>query len=483
MDTEAQRVTSDAISDAAIEMGAPDDGAVGATVVTNTVFLDISCTHPDPSEASTCAQAYADAYVADRKGQATGAYDEAASVFQQQIKQARTQVSELQTELAATTSPSARASLNSKIDSWLSEIDSLELRLLAVPAASTTAAVVALPANVPSAPSNKGYITAGMSALILGLALGIGLAFVRERLDERVPDRGGFERALGAPVLAVVPHVQGWRSRNETNLVSLTAPNSAAAEAYRAARTTLLYLGREGGLKVVAITGPGQSEGKTTTVANLAVSLAQAGKRVVAVSADLRKPRLYRFFHVNNVAGTSDVLTGKLDVVSALSRTEIPNLLVMTSGPVPHNPAELLGSDAMDDMLAELRTIADIVLIDTAPTLVVSDMLGLAPKTDGVIVVADASSTHLAAIEQLRHQLERGGGEIVGGILNNQDAAAGRRGYGGYGRYGYRDDYRDESPETHNGRSNGKKSANATGGRRATAPEPPPTREPSELGF
>jgi capsular exopolysaccharide synthesis family protein len=287
---------------------------------------------------------------------------------------------------------------------------------------------------LPSTPSNKDYTSPVFLALIVGLALGVGLAFARERLDERVTDRDHFEAALGAPILAIVPRVPGWRNRNEAKLVSVSAPDGAASEAYRTARTTLLYLAREGGLNVIAITGPGQGEGKTTTTGNLAVSLAQIGKRVVMISCDLRKPRLHRFFGLQNEVGLADVLMGLIDVPGALFKTQVPGLLLMPSGHTPHNPAELLASDAMDSLIDELSKVADYVILDTAPALVVADALGLAPKVDGVIVVAEAQKSHRSSLEYMAAQLQRSGGQLIGGILNNLDPSISKK-YGSYGKY------------------------------------------------
>ncbi len=456
MDTEAARIASEQIvSGATAILGTPTTGSVNATVPANTALIDIACTDPSPDAARACADAFAQAYVEDRRATAMAGYDAATEPYTDEIRRANDELERLEIGLAAATSEVERATLLGEIASVRSERETAQLQLLAVPAASPTPGLVVGPAQTPAAPSNKGYVTTGFLAMIVGLAFGIGLAFVRERLDERLPDRQGFEQALGAPVISVVPKVPGWRDRSDAKVVSLSAPDSAAAEAYRAARTTLLYLAREGGLKVIAVTGPGQAEGKTTTTVNLAVSLAQAGTRVVAISADLRRPRLHRFFHLDNTIGTSSVLSGRGDLVAALHRTDVSNLIVMPSGPVPANPAELLASEAMDDLLAELRSLADIVLIDTAPSLVVSDMLGLAPKTDGVLVVADAASTHRSAVLQVRSQLERVGGQIVGGVLNNLDPASGRRGT--YSSYGYRDDYREatgnEATNGHGGRA------------------------------
>jgi len=474
METESERVTSDPVTTRAHDvLGTRDVGVVSTSVTQTTTFMDISCTDTTPEEALNCANAFAEAYVEDRRETARSEYDAAAAPLTKQVDDAAVELDRLNEELAAATTDDVRSSLLAEISSVRSERDRAQLQLLGIPTPSPTPAIVALPASLPESPANKGYVSTGILAAILGLALGVGLAFLRDRLDERVPNRDDLEKALGAPVFAVIPRVPGWRNRADARLVSLAAPNSAAAEAYRAARTTLLYLANEGGLKVIAVTGPGQSEGKTTTTANLAVSLAQTGKRVVAVSADLRKPRMHRFFHIDNSIGVTSVLRGEAGLLSSLVRTEVPNLLVLASGPVPPNPAELLGSDDMNDMIDELRQLADIVLIDTPPTLVVSDILGMLPKVDGVLVVVDSSHTHRAAVVQLRHQLERAGGQVLGGLLNNVDAAAAKRGYGGYGGYGYRDDYRD--PTTASGaaeRTNG----SANGSRIRTSP---PTKAPT----
>ncbi len=284
-------------------------------------------------------------------------------------------------------------------------------------------------------------MTTGILALILGLALGIGLAFIRERMDERIGGREGLEGALDAPVLAVIPHVPNWRNKKETRVVTLSAPDSPASEAYRAARTNLMYLAQEGNLSVIAVTGPGQGEGKTTTTVNLAVALAQAGRHVVAVSCDLRKPRLHRFFRLGNEVGLSTVLYGQVGLTEALKPTEVEGLSIIASGPIPHNPGELLGAERIGSVLDELRMKFDLVLLDTPPALMVADAIALAPHTDGVLVVANASKTARAAVSQLRHQFERMGGRILGGVLNNLDPKTARR-YPDYPRPYYRGNYR-----------------------------------------
>lgn len=448
MDTEAGTVTSYPVAKlAAPRMGLDPDSptdigdateGVSVSVPANTIFLDISCTRDAPEDALICADAFAQAYIDDRVDGAKASYDAATADLYKQISDAQALIDE---ELAKPL-PS-----QDTIRSLRDTQAQARLQLVATPAPSSTAAVLTQPADLPAIPSNKDYISTGILAMILGLALGIGLAFVRERMDEHIAGRESLEDALDAPVLAVVPQVSGWRNKKETRLITLSAPDSPVAEAYKTARTTLLYLARKDGIKVFAITGPGQGEGKTTTTVNLAVSLAQAGHTVVAVSCDLRKPRLHRFFKLGNEVGLSTVLQGVAPVDAVTKHTDVQGLRVIASGPVPDNPAELLGSRAMEGTLEDLRARYDFVLLDTPPALVVSDAIALAPRSDGVLVVVDASRTTRAAATALRHQFDRVGGRILGGVLNNLDPKRAKR-YPAYYRSYYSSNYREEPPAT-----------------------------------
>ena len=313
MDTEAQRVTSlDVVALAGTQLGVIDEGEplgldqletltgdVSTAIPANTAYIDITCTKLEPGEAQACADAFANAYKADRESLARRSADAARQNIEREIDASEERISELRAKLAATPAgpaattgepgtaagdaaattgvpvPTERANLLDQIDAQERAIDTARLQLLSVPAASPNPAQIALPASLPHEPSNKDYVTTGVLAGIVGLALGIGLAFVRERLDERLGRREGMEAAIGAPVLAVVPRVSSWRNRNEPRLVTIDAPDTVTAEAYRTARTTLMYIASREDIKVLLVTGPGEGDGKTTTTANLAAALAQ----------------------------------------------------------------------------------------------------------------------------------------------------------------------------------------------------------------
>ncbi|MGH2657975.1 MAG: CpsD/CapB family tyrosine-protein kinase [Actinomycetota bacterium] len=278
----------------------------------------------------------------------------------------------------------------------------------------------------------------------MGLALGVGLAFLRERLDDRLRGRGDLEARAGAPVLAVVPHASSWKKRKEARLVTVTEPRSAPSEAYRTLRTSLLFTASQKGVRKVVITSSQDEEGKTTTVANLGMVLAQAGKRVVLVDADLRKPRLHRFFGVENRVGLTNVLAEEVQPPEAVVQSGVPNLVLLPCGPVPGNPAELLSSDAMGAMLQHLGKIADFVVVDSAPVLAAADASILATYADAVLMVADADRATRGSVAHARVQLDQVNANVVGAVLNNFDLSKARA-YPYYYQYYYV--YRYEQPD------------------------------------
>ncbi len=237
---------------------------------------------------------------------------------------------------------------------------------------------------------------------------------------------------MGAPVLAVIPRVPSWTDGAKAHLVALAEPKGPASEAYRALRTSVLVNAVQRSVKVILVVSPTQGEGKTTTAANLAVTLAQADKSVVLISADLRRPRLHEFFDIRNERGLTEVLTGTTPAWESLKRTEIENLWVLPSGSIPSNPAELLQSEKMRELLEEQRAVVDFVIMDCPPVLQVSDALGLVPLSDAVLFVADAKNTRKGAADQARQQLEQVGATFIGSVLNDFDTV-GTHDYYGYG--------------------------------------------------
>jgi capsular exopolysaccharide synthesis family protein len=462
MATEQALVTSPAVAVRAAALAADagatttDNGSASSKVVTDTAFLSIDYSSASPSEAAIWAQAYADGYMQNRRDQALEQYKSAQDGYEQRANEIRDDINRIEAAL-----PTAGKNQTATLESELRQ-NRIALAAVAAgagkipyPVANTAASLIS-PAVAPTAPYAPNWIRNMLMALLAGLALGFALVFLRERLDDRFIGREDLEEVAGAPVLAIVPAVSNWK-RNQTKLVARDNPKTAPAEAYRTLRTNVGFMARTNELKMISIASPSMGEGKTTTTANLAVALAQSGRRVVAVSCDLRKPRMHRFFGLTNDVGVTSILRDGLNVPEAAQRIPgIDSLRVIASGPVPHDPSELLGSEDMEELLADLRKYADFVIVDTAPVLVVSDALTIAPKTDGVILMVDAASTMRGAVKATREQLELVGANIVGAVFNNFDPSRAKMYYGSY-KYHYYSSYTyQDKPERHRGR----KSAN-----------------------
>ena len=203
-------------------------------------------------------------------------------------------------------------------------------------------------------------------------------------------------------------------------LVALHDPRSPIAEAYRSLRTNLEFTSLDQPLHSLVVTSAGPEEGKSTTLANLAVTTAETGRKVILVDCDLRRPRLHEIFKLGNSVGLT---TMAVDIGAMkqppLQETAVPGLLVLTSGPQPPNPAELLGSRRMSEIIEQLTGMADLVMFDTPPVIAVTDAAVLASRVDGVLLVISAGSTRREYVRQAKALLEKVNARVVGAVLTN----------------------------------------------------------------
>jgi capsular exopolysaccharide synthesis family protein len=289
-------------------------------------------------------------------------------------------------------------------------------------------------ADIPISPSSPKKFRNLLLALFLGLFGGVGLALLMEYLDNSIKSVEDVERYSGLPTLGIVPAFDGdvmlggvyyaYRSGDEKQkrkkktgkkaeprpeneprsieLITHYAPDSSFAESYRSLRTALLLSGPQSSLKVMMVTSPLPNEGKSVTVSNLAVSLAQMEKRVLLIDADLRRPKQHRIFNQKNHDGLSNYLSMGLEMEKLVKRTQVPSLYVINSGPVPPNPAELLSSEKMQLLLENLKGRYDFILIDTPPILTVTDAQVLGKMVDGLVLVVQADKTPREALSQSR---------------------------------------------------------------------------------
>jgi capsular exopolysaccharide synthesis family protein len=302
-------------------------------------------------------------------------------------------------------------------------------------------------------------------AVVVGLVLGIGLAFLVEYLDKRIKDEKSLERASGLPVLASIPAVGGkWKSAKKgersAEVIGFEGSSSVLLESFRTLRSSLQYFETDEGPRTLLITSGLPQEGKTVTTVNLAISLALSGQRAIVLEADLRKPMIHKYLNLDNKVGLSSVLSGQSSIAGAmqlvLMEDFLPesarkahgenidtgilrkNLYCVTSGPLPPNPAELLASTRMANVIKELKQLCDFLLIDTPPVLPVSDALTLATEADAVIVTARLHSSTREEMGEVRNLIDRAGIRVIGVVAGGVKTSRGyynKRGYN-YG-YGY----------------------------------------------
>ncbi len=284
----------------------------------------------------------------------------------------------------------------------------------------------AIEPGAPAKPNLK--LNAGVVA-VMGLVLAGGLAMALEHLDDTVKSPEDIQAATGLSALGAVARFRGVSPDR-----ALAASNSSvASEAYRQVRTNVDFSMIGAPSRIILVTSPGPGEGKTTTAANLAVVLAQAGSRVALIDADLRRPSQHTVFRTSNSFGlTGLMLSGPAQPLQGLLPTTVENLRLLPSGPTPPNPSELLMSAEMKRILEQLRSAADYVVIDSPPILAVADASILAARSDGTLLVVEAGKTRTDAVRKAREALERANAKVLGVVINKVRSRG-----GGYYRYGY----------------------------------------------
>ena len=309
----------------------------------------------------------------------------------------------------------------------------------------------------PNVPLN---LAAGLAG---GFLFGLMAAIGRERLDRSIKVPDDVERELGLPFLGLLPQVDAAEANSgrarkrrrgtaapeqlaSPELAVAMRPSSGVAEAARAVRTNIVFMSPDEPFRTLLITSAGPSEGKTTVACSLAITMAQAGQRILLVDCDLRRPRIHRVFGIpNNEGVTSAVVDGASHEVAGIRATDIPNLWILPSGPLPPNPAELLQSEAFGRTLAKLKGDFDRVVIDSPPIVPVTDATILSTRVDGTVMVVRASVTTRELARRAARSLRDVSGRTAGVVLNAVDLESR---YSGYYQYYYyrREGYGSDRP-------------------------------------
>ena len=280
-------------------------------------------------------------------------------------------------------------------------------------------------AELPTKPYKPNKRLNLLLASVVGLFLGVGLAFFFEYLDNTVKTPEDVEQLIRLPSFGMVPEISNERRRRlekgvsyPVELITFGHPKSMLSEAYRNIRTSLLLSSPEKPPKRVAITSPNPSEGKTTTAINTAIALSQTGAQVLVIDSDMRKPRIHKIFAVENGAGLSSFLSGQGELDSIVKKTNVPNLYYIPSGPIPPNPSELLGSNLFKNMMESLEERFDHIVLDSPPVLGFADSMILSTLVDGVILVISGGKTPRETLQRAKEILAQVNAKILGVVIN-----------------------------------------------------------------
>jgi succinoglycan biosynthesis transport protein ExoP len=309
---------------------------------------------------------------------------------------------------------------------------------------NTTSVDLVQPATAPNSAIRPNILQDSMLGVLVGLILGIGIAFLIELLDDTVKGLGDIAQRLGVPVL-------GYISRMDDGMgypITATEPRSPLSESFRSLRTNIQYASIDRPIYSLMITSPTPKDGKSTIAANLGVVMAQGDFRVTLIDADMRRPVQHKIFNLTNRNGLTDALIqSDNDIQSNLKETTVENFSILTTGDLPPNPSELIGSDKMMDLVKSLHVNSDLIIIDTPPVMAVTDPVVLSTRVDGVLIIVRPGVTKLAAVIRTIEQLNQVGANILGVVLNDVENKGSRysqyyKGY--YYQYGKYYDYSTE---------------------------------------
>ncbi|MFQ5577258.1 MAG: polysaccharide biosynthesis tyrosine autokinase [Anaerolineae bacterium] len=358
--------------------------------------------------------------------------------LERRIQRAEEKLQELETELDSALSArqiqdiqAEKASLEALISNW--QANYADLFTFLEGGDSPNYLSIIEPAQLPTRPISPKVEVNVLLAAATGFMLALAAALVLEYLDDTLKTTDDLTASLGLASLGAISKIKGKAYKDK--MVIAHTPFSPVAEAYRLVRTNIQFMAVDRPAKTIMVTSPNLGEGKSTTAANLGVVMAQADLRTIIVDTDLRRPAIHKIFQVPNSGGLTDLLRSpELDVGDQLKSTEFENLQVITSGPLPPNSSEMLGSQRMAHIFKQLEAIADVVIFDSPPVLMVTDATVLSNRVDGVVLVVQAKRTRREAARQAVQRLKQVGANILGCVLNEPAGKGGGTYYNYYVR-------------------------------------------------
>ncbi len=424
---------------------------VHADASSDSALMTITAQDSDASQAAAIANAMAAQLIASPAVQ--GQQTEFRKSIDADLTATQDQINMIQAEMDALVALSNRTSAQeAQLQTYQGQLVTLRSTYAGLLSFSSTDAAnllsviePAVPANSPVSPRVSLNV---LLAALLGVLVGVAVAFIAEHLDDRIRDADTIQEVTGLSTLGTLPRLKNPRGQDELHtMTTLLYPRSAAAEAYRTLRTNIEFACVDKSLGALLVTSSLKGEGKTVTSCNLAVVFAMEGRRVILVDADLRSAGVHLLFDLPNQQGLTTLLrSDEVGIESVVQATEQENLSVLTTGPLPPNPAELLGSHRMRTVLEELRQRYDLIVCDSSPLQAVTDPAVLSTLFDGTLLVVDSDLSRQGAARLGSKALEKTGSHVLGAVLNRAPSAV-TRAYAGYYAEYERADEATEEPQ------------------------------------
>lgn len=411
--------------------------------VYNTQLMELTVNDNDPLRSQAVAQALADELIklspAGSEDQARNAFvDEELDALQASILDTKAEIKRKQDELAQLLGARQLADAQAEIAALGTKLTTLQANftsLLATSQKGATNTLNLIESPEPGTPVPRGLPMKLLMAAAMGVLLAAGAAYVLDYLDNSFKNSDEVQQQLKLPTFAAIPVLPEVKEGKVKRPYMLQKNQSAAAESYRILRTNLQFAAVARSMRRLLITSALPGEGKSDVCANLAVAVAQTGKRVIVIDADLHRPRQHRVFGlVNNVGLTTALLDDEVPPEQYVQRTPLRTLGVLTTGPLPPNAAEMLGSQRMNDLLERLQAQTDLILIDTPPATVLADAALLTAHVDSVLLVIQVGKTSREIVKRALAALQQVDSDVIGVVLNFMPT---RRGGYYYSQYSY----------------------------------------------
>jgi len=401
-------------------------GMFSANIIQGTQIIELRVIDTDPLRAQALANELAFRLTQQAPSSAEQDQLKRRSFIQQQvdelekkIQEAQVSIADLQRSLPVTASAREIADNQQKIAALQGQSAQWQQTYAALLAylapQSPNYLSIIEPASLPRYPIGPNVTQTLLIAAAMGLALGLAGALLIEYLDDAIKTPEDITELLQLPTIGSIARIQGGQDRK---LVTAVSPRSPISEAYRVLRTNIQFASLDKPLKSILVTSAGPYEGKSVTAANLAIAMALVGQRTILVDADFRKPAQQRLFGVTNDVGLANALLAQSELGNFLRPTRIENLRLLTTGMSLPNPAEVLASERMRGLVAQLKEEADIIIFDSPPCIPVADPAILSRLADGVILVVDSVRTHRDAAVRAKGIMEKAGARMLGIVLN-----------------------------------------------------------------